>query len=109
MNELDDQLAKLRLILEARESILEDLLNMGVCYQHYKSTTLKIYRDLAKIRKVEKRKMDLNNELCIEDHASNQELAYMCYLCITRFPSSETARSHLMNLSETVSLTIAIL
>ena len=73
MNELDDQLAKLRLILEARESILEDLLNMGVCYQHYKSTTLKIYRALAKIRKVEKRQMDLNNELCIEDHASNQD------------------------------------
>ena len=44
--------------------------------------------------------MDLNNELCIEDHASNQELVYMCYLCNTTFSSSEIARSHLIDLSE---------
>ena len=50
--------------------------------------------------KAEKRKMDLFNELCIEDHASNQELVYMCYLCNTIFPSSEIARSHLIDLSE---------
>ena len=50
--------------------------------------------------KVEKRKMDLLNELCIEDHASNQELVYMCYLCNTIFPSIEIARSHLIDLSE---------
>ena len=56
LNELDDQLAKLRLILEARESILKDLLYRGVCHQHYESITSKIYRDLAKIRKVEKKK-----------------------------------------------------
>ena len=83
LNELDDQLEKWRLKLETRECVLEYLLNMGVCHQHYKSTTLKIYRALAKFRKVEKRKMDLNNEVCIEDHASNQELLYMCYLCNT--------------------------
>ena len=100
LNELDDQLEKWRLKLETRECVLEYLLNMGVCHQHYKSTTLKIYRALTKIMKVEKRKMDLLNELCIEDHASNQELVYMCYLCNTIFPSSEIARSHLIDLSE---------
>ena len=100
LNELDDKLEKWRLKLETRECFLEHLLNMGVCHQHYKSTTLKIYRALAKIMKVDKRKMDLVNELCIEDHASNQELVYMCYICKTIFPSSVIARSHLIDLSE---------
>ena len=63
LNELDDQLEKWRLKLETRECFLEHFLNMGVCHQHYKSTTLKIYRALTKIMKVEKTKMDLLIEL----------------------------------------------
>ena len=100
LNELDDQLEKWRLKLETIECVLGHILNMGVYHQHYKSTTLKIYRALTKIMKVKKRKMDLLNELCIEDHASNQELVYTCYLCNTTFPSSEITRSHLIDLSE---------
>jgi len=65
LNELDDQLEKWRLKLETRERVIEYLLNMGVCHQQYKSTTLKIYRALTKIMTVEKRKMDLLNVLCI--------------------------------------------
>ena len=87
-----------------RERELHYYIEMGVCYFHFKSATLRVYRTLSKIMKLKRKKQEIEAELYIEDHEdhenNNEELVLKCYLCETLFPSFKLANSHLRDLSE---------
>ena len=55
IGELNAEMQKRRTKSRKRESELHYLIEMGVCYFHFKSATLRVYRALSKIMKLKKK------------------------------------------------------
>ena len=83
VEELNAEMEVMKVKFRKRERELYYYIEMGVCYFHFKSATLRVYRTLSKIMKLKRKKQEIEAELFIEDHENNEELILKCYLCQT--------------------------
>ena len=99
IRQLDDEMQMMKVKFKKRERDLQNLLEMGHCFLHLKSTALKVYAALQKMVNIKRRKQQIEAELNAEEIESIDELVLRCYVCGTIFPTYELARSHFMDLS----------
>ena len=97
VEELNAEMEMMKVKFRKRERELYYYIEMGVCYFHLKSATLRVYR--KKKQEIEA-KLYIEEHENIEDHENNEELVLKCYLCQTLFPTVKLAKSHLIDLSE---------